>query len=235
MVFPYLSNYSACCISANYNIPLCSRCARPSSPAHGLEIRAVLLITPGCGRQPCEIVHLPSGAWCLTFAAWRDLHQSDIFQCNCLIIGTKHRHGNKQPFASRQVAASMWWRSVRAARQLLPCVRVLLLGPVSALWDYACSSWLDTQPKFSPENQTSRIPWFLSCHLLAASFQEDSTTSKSVMDHYGQQGHWKCVDLQVNMWSGDEGDCAITSNDWQWHLSFRTSVCAFLTMRMGVT
>lgn len=71
--------------------------------------------------------------------------------------------------------------------------------------------------------------------MLAASFQEASTTSKSVMDHYGQQRYWKYMDLQVNAWRGDEGDCAVISNDGQWHLNFRTSKCAFLTMCMGVT
>lgn len=71
--------------------------------------------------------------------------------------------------------------------------------------------------------------------MLAASFQEASATSKPIMDHYGQQRYWKCVDLQLHGWRGDEGDCAISSNDWQWHLNFRTSKCAFLMMYMGVT
>lgn len=88
-----------------------SHCVGPSSPGHGLKIGTVLLITPGCGLRACKIIHLPSGAWCLTFTTWRDLHQRDIFQCNCLLIGTKHRRGNKQAFAPRQVSASMGWRS----------------------------------------------------------------------------------------------------------------------------
>lgn len=54
------------------------------------------------------------------------------------------------------------------------------------------------------------------------------------MDHYGQQRCWKCIDLQVNVCRGDEGDCAITSNDWQWHLNFSKSKCRFLMMCMGV-
>lgn len=78
--------------------------------------------------------------------------------------------------------------------ELLPCACTLLLGLLPAPWDCACGSWLDAQPKFPPENQTVRIPWFLSCHLLDAAFREDSIASKSIMDHHGQQRHWKCVD-----------------------------------------
>lgn len=141
MAFSYPPNYCACCISANYDIPLCSRSIRPSSPVHGLKIGTVLLITPGCRLRSCKIIHLPSGAWCLTFTTWRDLHQRDIFQCNCLLIGTKHRHGNKQAFASRQVSASMRWRNSCRVSARYCWDRSLLPGimPVAPGWTHSQS------------------------------------------------------------------------------------------------
>lgn len=128
----------------------------------------------------------------------------------------------------------MWASSLWTAPWLSPCLRVPLPGPASALWDDACSSWLDVQPKFAPENQTDMIPWLLACHLLAAAFQEANGISKSVVEHYGQQRNWECVGLWVNVCRGEVGvDYAITSYEWHWLLSFRTSKYAFLMMCGG--